>query len=255
MAYLETCRLNEILNYNKIILSEFPNNCDYQNKLLYSNLVVFFDIINENLSNIKILFNLIDYYLIFENYTNFVNKLIPNKKILQDLTTNVFMQNLSLIINISEKIKYVPNENIFQYIKYSNKLISYNYLLGKINKIIMFDNCFNVDVNFYQYINEIKLDFKSTLTHINSFGIPNGLIYHPKQINNFFPNLQIYFNKDKYYVENIELKEFVKNNIYEKTFVNFMRDFIDLEKTNIIDNKLDKNELELLIIVFIGDRF
>ena len=240
-VFLETCRINEVLNYNKIVISENPHIYDYQNKKLYSNMVVFFDVIKKDLSNINAMYDLIDYYLITNNYNNFTNSFDKNKIYLQNITKNILLKNL----NIEIKIKYYPNDNLFQYLKYSNKLLPYKYVLKKIEPIIYFDNCFNVDVDFYKYINNINLDFNSTLKHISEYGISNGLIYHPKQINNLYPELQIYFYKKQYYIEAIELKEFVENNIYNKTFENFMEDLIDIEYSNITDS-------ELLILVFIG---
>lgn len=43
---LESCRLNEILQYNKIIISEKPSESDWYNQSLYNNIVDFVDIIN-----------------------------------------------------------------------------------------------------------------------------------------------------------------------------------------------------------------
>jgi hypothetical protein len=245
-AFLETCRINEILNYDKIIISELPHKYDYQNKLLYSDIVIFFEIINKNMSNINNLFELIDYYLIPENYNNFISKLNKNKKKLQNITTNIFFQNINMIFESDNKLRYYPNNNLFQYIKYSNKLLEYKFILIKIEKIIYYDNCFNIDINFYKYINKINLDFKSTLKHISSYSIENGLIYHPTQITNLYPDVKITVIKKNFYIGDIELKEYVKKNIYKLTFNNFMEDFFEIKESNISDDKI-------LILVFIGN--
>lgn len=241
-AFLETVKINEILNYNKIIISERQRINDYQNYKLYSNLVVFFDIIKNDLSNMETLYNLIDYYLKDDNYNYYVSNLNEKKKTLETITADILMKNL----NINKQIKNYPNENIFAYIKYSNKLMPYKYVLKKLEEIIYVENVFNVDVNFYKYINNIDLDFKSALEDISNNGISNGLIYHPKQIENLYPNSKVYYYNKKYYLNNIELKNFVETNIYNGTFNDFMENYINIEYSNILDS-------ELLILVFIGD--
>jgi hypothetical protein len=245
-AFLETCRINEILNYDKIIISELPHKYDYQNKLLYYDIVVFFEILNKNMSNIDNLFQIIEYYLIPENYNNFISKLNENKNKLQNITTNIFFQNINIIFESDNKLTYYPNNNLFEYIKYSNKLLEYKFILKKIDKIIYYENCFNVDINFYKYINEINADFKSTLKHISSYGVENGLIYHPMQITNLYPNVKITLIKNNFFIGDIELKEYVKKNIYELSFNNFMENFFEIKESNIADEKL-------LILVFIGN--
>ena len=76
---LETCRINEILNFNKLILSEYPSKEDHNNLNLYSNCIKFFDIIDSKLRNIGNLTKLIDFYLNEENNINFTKKL-PDEK-------------------------------------------------------------------------------------------------------------------------------------------------------------------------------
>ena len=60
-AILETCRINECLSCEKIIISEPPNVIDIKNYEYYKDKIVFFN-------SIKELFEKIDYYL--KDYTN-----------------------------------------------------------------------------------------------------------------------------------------------------------------------------------------
>ena len=71
-ACLETCRINECLKYNKLIISEEPNSNDLFNKELYKN-VIYFEKINDNLSNINKLIDCMNYAL--NNYDNLINNL------------------------------------------------------------------------------------------------------------------------------------------------------------------------------------
>ena len=68
-AILETCRINECLSCEKLIISEPPNIIDVKNYEYYKDKIVFFN-------SIKELFEKIDYYLKEEN-----NEEIYNEKI------------------------------------------------------------------------------------------------------------------------------------------------------------------------------
>ena len=87
-AGLETCRINEILNYNKLILSE-KSNLDQPNMKLYESLVIFTDEITDDLSNIDNLVNLIKYYLHKTNYEKFIKLSINNKIELEKNIKNI----------------------------------------------------------------------------------------------------------------------------------------------------------------------
>ncbi len=69
---LETCRFNEILQFNKLILSEKPDVNDSWNQVLYNDFVVFFE-----KDNIEQLCKLIDHYLdpaIYKNKTEYIKQ-------------------------------------------------------------------------------------------------------------------------------------------------------------------------------------
>jgi hypothetical protein len=76
-ACLETCRINEVLKFNKIVISENVNIKDLATKNLYENCVIFTDVINSNLDNIKNLEDKIIYCL--QNYNNLLSKFDYNK--------------------------------------------------------------------------------------------------------------------------------------------------------------------------------
>jgi hypothetical protein len=64
-AVLETARINDVLRFNKVIISE--KSCDNDIMELYNN-IIYCEEIDDNLSNINKLYDLIDYYLIDNNY-------------------------------------------------------------------------------------------------------------------------------------------------------------------------------------------
>lgn len=85
-AGLETCRYNEILNYNRLIVSE-NTLLDKKNMSLYGDIVVMVDNINEDLSNIENLILNIKDFLIYDNYINKINK---NKVLIEKLEKNIY---------------------------------------------------------------------------------------------------------------------------------------------------------------------
>ena len=92
-AGLETCRINEILNYNKIILSE-KSSIDINNMNLYKEIIEFVDEIDDNLSNIHLIIQIIKFYLNKENY---INKIESNKnkiKLLEKKINDIYSDNL-----------------------------------------------------------------------------------------------------------------------------------------------------------------
>lgn len=91
---LETCRINEVLKFNKPIISETTTTEDYLNIDIYKNVVLFCHIIKDDLSNIDTLYSKIDYLLDNNNYNQMletINKEIP---IIMDLTENIIKKNL-----------------------------------------------------------------------------------------------------------------------------------------------------------------
>ena len=84
-AGLETCRINEILNYNKLIVSE-SSPSDVSNMQLYSEYVVFVDEIDNKMSNIKQMIRTIKFYL---ERSNYLNKIKVDKTKLSDKINNL----------------------------------------------------------------------------------------------------------------------------------------------------------------------
>jgi hypothetical protein len=169
---LESCRLNEILQYDKIIISEKPCSSDWYNQSLYDNLVDFVDVINDDLSNIDNLINKIKYYLDSDNYNNKINKIKEKKMILHD------------------KSKFNLCKNIFNIIKLNNYFFDY-----ELKKNIIY--CLHLietpeRFNIFKKINQNKL-YKTNLEIFPAFKFNPGwkgcalsyvnLIYNAKRCN------------------------------------------------------------------------
>jgi hypothetical protein len=97
-ASLETCRLNEIFQYKKIIISEKPADYDIDGYNLYKNLVFFIDEINLDLSNIKILEDTIDELLDENRYKQEIERIDGFKEELENICINHLDKNIADII-------------------------------------------------------------------------------------------------------------------------------------------------------------
>lgn len=97
-AALETCRINEILNYNKIIISEYPSQQDSYNIELYKNLVVFVDEITTDLTNINLLIETINFYLDKQHYIEYIQSIKKHKTVLVQKIKELQYKNLQRII-------------------------------------------------------------------------------------------------------------------------------------------------------------
>lgn len=82
---LETCRINEILNLNKIVISE-NSPLDKSNMKLYSDIVVFVDKIEDDMSNMNLLIGILKQYL---NKSTYLEKIEVNKKRIKKLDFNI----------------------------------------------------------------------------------------------------------------------------------------------------------------------
>lgn len=93
-ACLETCRINEGLKYNKLIVSERGHILDDEIYNIYSKCVVFCENIDENLSNINLIKNRIKFSL--NNYEN--------------LVSNMNIENIYKIFKINLQKNIILNE-------------------------------------------------------------------------------------------------------------------------------------------------
>lgn len=147
---------------------------------------------------------------------------------------------------------YLFKSNLINYIIINNvEYVNINYCLQIVNKIKAdYSNYFDVDTFFYLTVNKLFFNNENNvLKHIYNHGVSNGLIYHPKQLLNIFPDIKIREENSKIFVvqnEKIELiSDFVTRELYIKDFDWYINQ-IEMKENTLIDNTL-------LLIVFIGN--
>ena len=134
-ACLETCRINEILPYNRFIISERSINDDFNEKL-YDKFIKFIDIIDDNLSNINNLYDTIDNLL----NNNLDNNIINEKK------------------KLSDKMNYFIKKNLLSIKKQSIKTIDYDLYENIIYCLHLIETPFRFDTfNKQKYIPSIQI--------------------------------------------------------------------------------------------------
>ena len=240
-ACLETCRINEVISYNKLVVSEEPNNSDIYNRNLYNKCVIYFDEINENLNNINILVDKLNYSL--HNYDNLKKQMNVNK--MYEVTNSILNKNINSEITNNIDDSYISKSNVYEYILISNPK---KWIFEKYQEIKQIGNAIDINWNFYKEANNLDLIYKyELLNHLYNYGYEEGLIYHPKQLLNIYPKIKINYIKDKVYVNDILINSFIKNNIENKTYDFFLNKFIKEIKNNIIENH------KLLIICYVGN--
>ena len=98
--------------------------------------------------------------------------------------------------------KYNYKNNTFKYLKYNVKNdYFFEYSKGMYLSVIdHLPNGIAIDAYFYSKANDIKLD-NNIYRHINQVGVPTGLLYHGKQVDNLFPKASLIEKNDDIYVE------------------------------------------------------
>ena len=97
-ASLETCRLNEILQYKKIVVSEEPASYDEEAKNLYKNVVFFIDEIKTDLSNINLLEETLNILLEENRYKKEIERIEGYKEELENICINYLSNNIKAIL-------------------------------------------------------------------------------------------------------------------------------------------------------------
>jgi hypothetical protein len=143
-AVLETTRLNEVLQHNKLVISEKSISADNYNMNMYNDCVVFFDVINNNLDNMDQLYDTIDYWLNDDVYNEKIKSIQENSINLQkkaifhihkciaslglvknDMIYDISSEDINCLhlietpyrINAFMKQEYVPKHKIYPAVK------------------------------------------------------------------------------------------------------------------------------------------
>jgi len=133
---LETCRINEILKFNKVIISEKTKSEDWYNMKLYENIVIFIEAIDTEELLLEELFNKINYFLNKENYENYCKKLTDEKNKLEKKIEYHFLKNIlyfknkkNIELDLKEDVNYCLHllETDYRYNNFIKQNIPINY--------------------------------------------------------------------------------------------------------------------------------
>jgi hypothetical protein len=226
-------------NYNKFTV----NNGDNINKI-YSHSI---DCLKNNLNHIK---SLVETNHIINNVVDENTFIIEKESIVQEKKQEVIEQKIEQLTATKKYKLYESSSQVLNYFKTTDTIWGKNSD-HIVNHVLKKSNHFDVDTFFYSKINNLKKKGEvSIFKDIKDNGIEEGLIYHPKQLKNIFPDIDICItDKRKLYIkyndDYVKAHKFVNNELYNKDFDWYM------SQITMMYNYLINNSL--LIVVFIGD--
>ena len=148
-------------------------------------------------------------------------------------------------------------KNIFMFSTYKQKSNLNDYLnfLGIRSSTKMLNtsgnkNAFDVDLYFFSKVNNLEYHNKLVaLENMKQIGL-RGIIYHPKQLLNIYPNVEFYHFLNNIYVFHNQItyniQDFVSNHIYNLDFQRLSNVLIKQKYSCLNDN------YDILLLVFIG---
>ena len=171
---------------------------------------------------------------------------ISNNKWLQYLNNSIFFK------------KYEGKSDVEKYIAYKRNMLP-NQININTNVLTSKYNYFDIDFYFYRKTNNLNISWNSTMElcyHFNNFGI-NGMIYHPKQLTNIYPNIKIYNFRDNIIIKNddkfYQASIFVDKKVYKKTFEELVEISLFKVSEHHFANEDSLKVSDLLLLVFIGN--
>jgi uncharacterized protein (DUF2164 family) len=223
-ALLETARLNEILKFNTLIISE-NSNLMKDNQDFYKDDVFFIENIDDNLENINVLSEQIfDCLKHFDLYKKKINKIRKNtiQNIYNEFSLNLKKNLISCDHLNSKLLKLNIDHDKILCICYSYNVETFNKLNNNFLNIIDYyyivknkDKKFEENIN-YKILCENLLD--SDYEYISICSID---MVFPQNFNRIYNNIIEYFLLDKYDIfinlnQTDKLDNLNKNNIYNK---------------------------------------
>ena len=169
-----------------------------------------------------------------------------------------WISNENWVTHINECIffrKYESKSDVDKYIYYKKKILPSQVNIN-LSMLYSRSNHFDIDFLFYKTVNKLNIAVSSITElcyHFNNFGI-YGMIYHPRQLLNIYPNIKIYNFYDKIVVKDedkfYECNVFVNKNVYKKS----LDDFKDISLFKFYSSNFT-NEISspLLLLVFMGN--
>jgi len=141
--------------------------------------------------------------------------------------------------------RYYAKSDLDVYLQYHTLPIELNK-----NRDPLYPNAFDVDFYFFCLTNNITyIDTKTTTAYLPN--ILDGFIYHPKQLLNIFPSIELYHFMNNLYViheENIQpIQQFVNTHLYHSDFDYLSNVLIKKQYDTLNDN------YDILLLVFLGN--
>jgi hypothetical protein len=184
------------------------------------------------------------------NSKKIINLKSTEKIVLKINSLNEFLLlKCSNVVKDINKIEYVGSSDLYEFVEITNNVFSKSPNTP-INTITRYPNHFDIDLNFYCKANNLSFNNSvSTIKHIFKKGILNGLLYHPKQLKNIFPNVKIYADKSDLYVDfnnkHYTVNRFLTKYLYSQTYDWYIEQILKKESSMF--------ESELFILTFIGN--
>jgi len=169
-----------------------------------------------------------------------------------------WMSNHNWISHITSHMslkKYESKSDVEHYILYKKRILP-TQLNINLKLFYSRNNHFDIDFLFYKKVNRLLIPLKSVTElcyHFNNFGI-YGMIYHPSQLLNLYPNIKIYSFYDHIVIKNEEKfyegSVFVNKKVYKKTFDELKDITLSKVSSNNFTNEISS---PLLLLVFMGN--
>jgi len=154
--------------------------------------------------------------------------------------------------NWQDFLKKKFDYHIYRSKSHINKYLKFKGLPFDYNKNKLIKNAFDIDIDFFCYINNIEyVNDTFTLDYIKKIAL-DGFIYHPKQLFNLFnDNIQLFRFLNKIYTfynnKIYPIQEFANKYIYNVNF-DYLADRLIQKKYDTINDNFDT-----LLLVFLGN--
>ena len=159
-----------------------------------------------------------------------------------------WISNQNWIKHINECIsfkRYESKSDVDKYIMYKKRILPSQVNIN-LNMLYSRNNHFDIDFSFYKTVNKLNIPVNSITElcyHFNNFGI-YGMIYHPRQLLNIYPEIKIYNFYDKIVVKHedkfYECNGFINKNVYKKS----LDDFKDMSLFKIYNSNFTNSNID-----------
>jgi hypothetical protein len=237
--------LSEKITENELLIHEVIK-IKEKNKL-------FFEKIEKSINKIKTIDNKINNCIkTLENRFN-INTMYINTPFINYIEKLITDNTIINIINVQNICDiYIPNDYTLLYMlnNYGYNAILFNdYIRNIKNK----SNGITIDIDFYKNANDINIQNINIYQHILNYGVIDGYLYSSKQFYKIFPENKLIYNHLLYVQDPnlstlIPIRDYLKENLYNKDFDYFINKF------QILEMSINNNDLSLFVFIGYRDR-